>query len=384
MNIKKSILGWLAILLPMAIWTQNSSEVHRVAYYADLPFWESPYIPFKGACPITAEEAAQRIHLKLDFDSVNRIVAVHVRLGQHYKAFEGFFGNLYINAPLTKVLYKDNLELHEFYDRFGNQTTVQGNIHQKVYEKEEHGRNIRLSFLDPKGLPTSDMFGVQEYLWSHQQDGGIIEERLDKEGNIVPLRGEFELGRTKMYFDDQGYFGLLQNVDEQGKNTNTEKGIAQFLYYYDKQGRFVRWEVYDENGQRTTGPSHTSGEQNTFYQYDLENIIFFDAEGNPATHWSGAQQWHFKVDQFGNRVLLEFQDTNGQPMNANNNYAKRLWEWSKDGRFLLSEVYLDQNGKPVEHKRTGIYKITYIRDDEGRIVDTRVFNRNNELIPQDE
>jgi len=370
----------LALISSMSTLAHESSTVHHEAFFANLPFWESPYVPFKGACPITAAEASKRVHLKLDYDKDNRVIAAHIKIGDHYKEFEGFFGNLYINAPLTKVSYHNNLELHDFYDRFGSRTTVQGNIYQKVYEKDEHGRNILLSFLDSKGAHTTDMFGVQEYRWSHQQDGGIIEERLDSKGKIVPLRGDFVLGRTKMYFNDQGYFGTLQNVDEKGRITNTSSGVAQYAYYYDAQGRFQRWEVYDANGERTRGPSHTSGEQNTFHGYDLENIIFFDASGHPATHWSGAQIWHFEVDRFGNRVLLEFRDGDGKPMNANNNYARRTWEWSEDGRHLLSETYFDKDGNPAEHKGTGIHKINYIRDAQGRVVDSKTFNKTNELI----
>ena len=67
-------------------------------------------------------------------------------------------------------------------------------------------------------------------------------------------------------------------------------------------------------------------------------------------------------------------------MNANNNYARRTWEWSEDGRYLLSETYFDKDGNPAEHKGTGIHKINYIRDAQGRVVDSKTFNKTNELI----
>ncbi|MBR9914427.1 MAG: hypothetical protein GYB32_06300 [Algicola sp.] len=358
----------------------KAQDVFREAYYAHLPFWESPYLPFKGACPITKTEASKRIHLQFDYNKDNRIVAVHVKLGKHYKEFEGFFGNLYINAPLTKIIHDSNKEYHSFYDRFENQTSVQGNIFTKLYEKDDHGRNIKLSFLNEAGEATVDMFGVQHYIWLHQTDGSIIEERLDKDGNIVPLRGQFELKRTKMVFDEQGYFRMLQNIDDTGKTVNTQNGVAQFHYYYDKQGRFDRWEVYDASGNKVIGPSNTSGEQNIHYQYDLKSIVFFGTQGNPAIHWSGAQVWHFEVDHFGNRTALEFQDATGKPMNANNDYAKRVWEWSNDGRFLVSESYFDENGQPVNQKQTGVHKISHSRNKQGVIVSSKRYDAKNNLI----
>ncbi len=381
-----------ALMFKLYIGTSSTSDINtnleaehsvKTNYYAHLPFWESPYQPFKGASPITKAEADERIHLQFDYDKDNRIVAVHVKLGEHYKEFEGFFGNLYINAPLTKVFYDENEERHSFYDRFGNQTTVQGQVFTKVYEKDAHGRNIKLSFLNESGETTVDMFGVQHYFWLHQADGSIIEERLDAKGDIVPLRGQFELLRTRMFFDNQGYFKTLQNIDDNGNMVNTKNGVAQFHYYYDKQGRFDRWEVYDASGNKVIGPSNTSGEQNIHDQYDLKNIVFFDTKGNPATHWSGAQIWHFEVDHFGNRIALEFQDANGKPMNAYNDYAKRVWEWSSDGRFLLSESYFDEKGQPINHKLTGIHKIIHSRNKQGVIIGSKNYDANNNLIEQE-
>lgn len=379
---KKSILLIKIALLPTICMGQSLNEVFREEYYAHLPFWESPYQPFKGASPITKAEADKRIHLQFDYDKDNRIVAVHVKLGEHYKEFEGFFGNLYINAPLTKIVYDSNKEYHSFYDRFGNQTTVQGHVYTKVYEKDSHGRNIKLTFLNEAGETAVDMFGVQHYIWLHQTDGSIIEERFDAKGDIVALRGQFELQRTRMFFDEQGYFKILQNIDDTGNMVNTENGVAQYHYYYDKQGRFDRWEVYDASGNKAIGPSNTSGEQNIHDQYDLKNIVFFDTNGDPATHWSGAQIWHFEVDRFGNRIVLEFQDDNGKPMNANNNYAKRVWEWSSDGRFLLSESYFDENGQPINHKLSGVHKVIHSRNEKGVIVNSKRYDTNHNLVEQ--
>ena len=242
------------------------------------------------------------------------------------------------------------------------------------------GRNIALTFTDEKGNATSDWFGVVRYQWYHEPDGSVIEERLDKDGKIVPLRGDFQFMRTRMTFDGQGYFGRLQNIDESGELVNTASGAAVFQYDFDTQGRFNRWEVYDKDGLRAIGPSGTAGEQNTFYKYDLENIIFFDQQLNPAMHWSGAGRWHFEIDEFGNNILLEFQNGQGKPMNTNNGFSRYVAEWTENGRHLLAEAYFDQEGHKTTHKISGVHRIEYTRDYLGLITEKRYLDIDLKLV----
>lgn len=361
----------LFLLTLTNIVSQNTTSSYRSEYYAHLPFWESPYQPFKLASQINEKEARKRIHVQVDYDTQNRVVTLHIKIGKHYKSYEGFFGNIYINAPLTTVEYEDNKELHSFYDRFGNQISVQGKVYTKVYEKDRYGRNIKLTFIDSKGDQTIDQTGVESYNWIHQSDGSIIEERFNLKGAVVPLRGVFQFDRTRMTFDNQGYFTTLQNIDDNGNLANSKSGAAVFRYYYDSEGRFDRWEVYDENGNKAIGPSDTSGEQNTYYQYDLKDIIFFNTKGDPATHWSGAERWHFEVDKYGNNTYLEFKDSEGNAINANNGFSKYEWSWSENGRYLLTEAYYDRDHQRTVHKSLGIHRIEYVRGDNGLIIEKK-------------
>lgn len=359
---------------------QQIKDVHRSEYYALLPFWESPYQPVKGAYPITEEEALGRINLKVDYNANNQIIATHVRIGEEYKEFEGRFGNLNINAPLTKIAYVQNKEVHSFFDRFGNQISIMGNVYNKTYEKDALGRNIALVFVDAKGEPTSDWFGVMRYQWIHQPDGSLVEERLDSTGKMVPLRGDFHFLRTRMTFNEQGYFGTLENIDSNGNLVSTDNGAAVFKYYYDIHGRFDRWEVFDEHWNPAIGPSHTAGEQNSWNKYDLEDIVFFDKHKNPATHWSGAERWHFETDAFGNKTMLEFQDGEGNPKNANSGYAKYVTEWTEDGRHLISETYLDKEGANTIHKVSGVHRVEYVRNSLGLIMEKQYLGTDKKLV----
>ncbi len=355
-------------LVTCAIQTSLAQTV-RAEYYALLPFWESPIIPFKGAFPISETEANERIHLKLTFDSNNRTISAEVKIGQHLKAFQGF-SNLHINAPLTKVEYPEGKEIHRFFDHYEEPTTVMQGVFEKVYEKDSYGRNTRLIFLDEKGDPASDFFGYVRYEWTYEPDGSILEERFDSDGQPGPLRGDFQFMRTRMVFGHDGFLQLLQNVDEEGALVNSQTGAASYKYYYDEQGRFLRWEVLDHEGQPAIGPSDTSGEQVLNHGLLRMEILFFDKVGEPVRHWSGAQKWLQTYDRFGNKTRRIFQTAGGTPMNGYSGFSETIYEWSTDGRWLLSQRYLDKDGMPANHANSGVSKTEFERDALGRVIKT--------------
>lgn len=360
--------------------TVFSQEVYRSEYFGVLTFWESPYIPFKGAYPITKEIAKTRINTRLDYDNQNRVIKAHVKIGKHYKEFEGRFGSVSYLAPLTTIEYAESKETHRFFDRHGNQTIARGGFYTKVYTKDRYGRNISLKFYNEQGQETQDMFGMMLYQWKHQTDGSIIEERFDNKGDLAPLRRDFELLRTKMTFDDKGYFGTLQNVDENGDLTETSTGVATLKYFYDQYGRFARWEVEDSKGNPAIGASGTAGEQNKFLNYDLESINFFDKDGKPATHWSGAERWHYKLDKYGNRISLTYQYANGTPKTTGNGFASIHYQWSKNGRYLLSQSFMGDQDEPIIVSSVGFHKQRMIRNKKGLIVKLQFLDTDGNLV----
>jgi hypothetical protein len=366
-------LKQIALLLLMtSVSLASPGQSVRSEYYAVIPFWESQVQPFKGAVPITKIQAQERIHLRLDYDSLNRVIQSNVMIGTHLKAFQGFM-KLYIDAPLIRVEYQDAREVHSFYDHFGEPTEVMNGVFRKIYEKDESGRNVKLLFLDRNGSPAEDHFGYVRYEWTHTFDGAIIEERFTSDDNPGPLRVGFQFMRTRMIYGPDGYPQILHNIDEAGNLVNSESGAAIFKYYYDVQGRFDRWEVFDKEGNPAIGPSDTSGEQNVHEGYYLREIRFFDTQGAPVKHWSGAEKWVQSYDRFGNRTIRAFHTYEDELMNGYGGYAQSIYTWSTDGRWLQSEHFLDENGNPTNHSRTGVSKVTYQRDESGVITDTLTY-----------
>ena len=345
-----------------------TQQIARSQYFAQMPFWESPIVPFRGEYPITKEQADKRINLKLDYDEHNRIIQVSARVGNELKPFEGFFGNLYINAPRTTVHYEDLIERHHFFDILGNRIAVQNNVYEKVYTKDKHGRNVSLAFFDKGGQPTEDLDNNRNFEWTYKMDGSIVEKRTDKEGNIVPLRGVFQLMLTRITFGSDGQVNMLQNIDEEGTLINAECGASTFKYFYDQHGRFLLWKIYDKEGNPAIGPSNTAGEQNVFEGINFLGLFFFDKEGKPATHWSGAERWAFKNDHYGNFTEVSYLDASGNLKLGSGGNAGVRFDWDENGRFLKSETYINLNGHPMDHPKLGIATTKYTRNEKGLIL----------------
>lgn len=372
-------LTLFALLLSATFVHAQITQSYRTEYFAGLPFWESPMQPFKGGHPLSKKEALERIHLRLEYDNQNRIVEASVRIGEELKEFEGFFGNLYINAPITRVNYSGITETHNFFDRFGSRIAVMGAVWEKVYTKDRYGRNIRLQFKNKDSEFVTDNFENVVYEWTHLMDGGVVEVRKNKDGKLTPLRGDFEFLRTKISYGADGHVNALHNIDEQGHLVNAPCGAATLRYFYDPFGRFDRWEVYDKEGKSAKGPSHTNGEQNVFNGYYLSDIVFFNESGGPATHWSGVERWNFQYDRFGNITQLNFQNAEGKAKGQSNGYASIRFEWTPDGRYLISQSYHDVTGKQMLHPTSGVAKTLNIRNTKGLIVETRYLDENNKL-----
>ncbi|CAM2063942.1 hypothetical protein SCOR_01165 [Sulfidibacter corallicola] len=344
--------------------TAFSGEVVRTEYYGQLPFWESPVQPIKGSMPLSAEEAADRIHVAIGFDRANRVVDIQLRLGSVYKETQPFFGSMYVHGAHTKIEYVDGREIHRFYDRFGNRIEGWGDVWEKIYETDALGRYRLMRFVDKAGAAIENGWGILRYEWDYLPDGSVVETRFDGKGDWVTHRPGFEFKRIRMVFAADGHLTLMQNVDGRNQLTPSASGAAQYRYFYDRQGRFLRWEVYDESGEPALGPTGTAGEDYVFEEGGRTRILFFDREGKPSFHDSGSVQWDWDCDRFGNIRHLRFRGLDGEPVAGRSGWATVAFEWDPTGRWLMGRTYFDVRGRMV-NTVDGFAQIRYRRDGYG-------------------
>ena len=357
----------LTLLLPCFA----AADVHRTEWYAKMPFWESPIQAFRGESPLTQAQAKKRIHIQVGYDRHNRIVEILTKLGEQYKTQR----SLYVHAEHTKIEHTDKQAIHRFYDRFGNQIAVLGEVWEKRYDKDQHGRYTKMTFHDRQGKSVDNQYGYNRYEWQYSGDGSVIENRFSLKGETKPHRPGFEFGRIRLHFGANGHLQLMQNIDAQGKLTPSKSGASQYRYFYTPSGAFLRWEVLDEQGNPATGPTGTAGEDYLFDESGWHTIAFFNTEYQPDYHASGAVHWHAARDKYGNLIKRWFTDAKQQKIIAKYGYHRVEYVYDDSGIHLLEERYYDINDKLINN-RDGVAITRYSRDEKGLLTQMSYVDAN--------
>ncbi|UTW54664.1 hypothetical protein [Kordiimonas sp. SCSIO 12610] len=298
--------------------------------------------------------------------------------GNQFKALGNGLGLLYIHAEHTKVTYRNNQEIHTFFDRFGNQKNGWG-VWQQVYTKDDKGRYTRLEFFDKHGNAIQNSWGIESYQWQHQMDGSIIESRYNSKDELQPHRPGFQFERIRMIFGPSGHLRVMQNVDENGRMIASKSGAAQYHYYYDTMGKFLRWEIYDAMGKPAIGPTQTAGEFYTNHPTDFKKITFFDQSGALTKHASGAVHWMIKNDQYGNMISRSFLGENDEPVNGRYNFHKLVQIWDDQGIHPREKRLIDFSGNAATHI-DGYSSTTYFYDDNGLLIEQRFLDAEGKLV----
>lgn len=368
----------LIVILFALIFVPSATAQH-VEYYGDFPFWESPVQMFKGQNPLSKRQANERQHVRAEFDQNGRLVDVQMRLGDRLKEPAAFFRSLHFHVEHTQISYEGNQAVQRFFNRFGTRVSVWGNVWEKVYTFDEHGRPVRMDFLGRDGAPVENSWGSAYFTWQHNADGSIIEERYSLAGELMPHRAGFEFKRIRMTFAPDGHLALMQNIDEDGKLIGSQSGAAQYRYFYDAAGMFLRWEVYDAKGQPALGPTGTAGEQYKNGANGFQEIAFFDKAAERSLHGSGAAYWRGRYDRFGNIIELAFYGVNDEPVIGRSGFHRHLYSWSADGLYLVQRDYVGLDDAPA-NSIDGFSRAVYVRNSRGLLIEVRFFDASGQPV----
>lgn len=365
-------------LITMSMQVTAADDV-RTEYYGNFPFWESPVQVFKGQTPLTAQQAENRMHIKVEYDEFDRLVSVQMRLGNQLKEPAPFFQGLYFHSEDTRITHQENKETHRYFNRFGAQITGWGEVWEKVYTLDEYGRYTRMDFLGKGGEPVENSWGTQYYTWDHQFDGSVIEERFSASGELMPHRRGFEFKRIRLTFSPDGHLALMQNIDENGSLVPAPSGASQYRYFYDSRGMFLRWEVYDAAGQPALGPTGTAGEFYINSNAGYHQIAFFDKTGERSLHASGAAYWRSAYDQFGNHTELSLFGIDGEPTRGQLGFHKHRFIYDETGLHLIGREYFGTDDKPVAII-DDFHRAVYVRDEQGLLTELRFLDLDGNLV----
>ncbi len=261
----------------------------------------------------------------------------------------------------------------------GNRISAWGDVWEKVYTKDEKNRFTKLEVFNRENKPINNSWGTANYTWQHQLDGSVVEERHSLEGELKTHRPGFEFERIRLSFDEKGHLRLMQNVDAEHQLVAAKSRASLYAYFYDISGAFERWEIFNAKGEPAIGPSNTAGEVYTRDTNGAKVISFFNTEGGPAIHWSGAVHWKMTRDAQGNIIERAYFDDKNQPTNGYLEFSKIAYQWDKQGLNLASMTLLDPSGEPTLHK-DGYSTTKYSYTSKGQLKEQRFYTLDNKLV----
>lgn len=368
----------LSLFLGMNVF---GAENKQIRYYATTTFVETPLSRYEGSIPLTPEKALTRNHYRFEYDDRSRLVSISFYNG-NIRRTPNHTANLFVLASEIKIQYLSNKEIVTFYDRFGNQREVLGNVAKFIYTLNSHGFRKTLYFEDLKGKQVENSWKIYEYKWNYKRDGAVIENRLGKDRKQISIRPGFEFYGVRLRFDQRGRIALLQNVDRQGNLVENESGAAQDVIETNVQGNFLAWNVLDKNGnpEKGNGPDVARGIQ-TFDEFGNEiGIRHEDENGNPIYNSYGICMSRTQFDYTGNMISRTFYDEKGNPApHKRAGYVTLRLFWDKTRTYRTGLEYYDAEGRKTEHLQRGYATVKQEYDENGNLSKISYFDKQGNL-----
>lgn len=268
-------------------------------------------------------------------------------------------------------------------------------------------------YINPKIKSSRSQFHSSELIETVSEDdnkkridyvdsNGQITIAADK-GYATIVTTKTENRKLEQYYDDQGkpinryngYYGLLQEYDDQGNNTRTtyldingkpmimangfaieareyngNRQVVSVRYFdteenpiqtplygygkineYDEAGRICRIIYIDASGNpMMIGQGYASATRNYYAPEEhwggkVKDEFYFDEEGNPISLSLGQYGVHKEYDKYGRESLLTYLDQEGNPIVTTKGYTTIARTYHANGS-IATEKYYDLNGNP--------------------------------------
>lgn len=358
----------------------KSNDLH-VFYYSTAEFIETPLSPIKGSVPLNKKQALRRNHYRFSYDEKHQLVSISFFNG-HTPRDPNHTANLFTLAHQMTFDYAEESEIISFFNTQGEPIEVLGNCSRFVYTYNDLGFRNGLYFLNKNKQRLTNSWGIYEYKWEYLNDGSVIENRFDYEGNQVSIRPSFEFYRLRLYFNPSGHIALMQNIDKNGNLIENSSGASQDRITTNSQGNFLDWNVLNNKNEleKGNGPNVAIGKQ-AFNEYGYEVALEHqDEKGQVIASHYGIYMSKTKFDRFGNIQERTFYNANGKPtIHSKAGYHKLLFTWDEQGNKRKSLQYFDVAGNPCHHTTRGYHAVRYEYDDQGRISKISYLSTTNEL-----
>lgn len=339
----------------------------RVAYFAHMPFRETPFADLRGIYPITAAQASTSKHFRFVYDAHGRPVEVSFRLGDRVQNLN-ISRNALTFTPVIRLSYEHGKEVRTFFDRFMNPTLANG-VFREVYKLDEDGNRAALEFFDVEGARIESDWGIYDYEWSVDRRGAVTEARSDSQGEPVSIRPHFPFYCLKLHYDQRGLLALMENYGTDCEElTLNNMNAAQDKLQYNARGGAYAWNVYNEKEERSVGngPMVARGIMERDSLGHTTREYYEDAEGKIMTNAYGWTDTYATFDGFGNMFARFNHNADGERINNPLlGYSGYVMEFDESGEHRTSLAYRNADGSPATHLKRGYHAAKTEYDGEG-------------------
>lgn len=316
------ILVFLTIMLsPLSLAKQSdindTASKQSSKYFRHLMFRETPFSEYRGIHPVETEQAPNFAHYEFSIDKQGRTTQIRYQINDHLIRSNEVWDSFIWFAPVVKISYLPQKEVHTYYDINDQQIEAHGGVYRAEYQLDTDGKRIALRFFNEQGESSQSAWNIHRYEWRHKE-GLVYEKRYDLNNQQQSMRPELEFYEVELEYDNDDKLSFMRNLGLDGEPTNNQSGAGIDRVTYDLAGNFIRWQVYDKDGNAVKG-------------------------NNPNVHLG-----EHLYDNYGNKIGLRGYDRSGKQVPFSWGVFEHASGYNEYGNQIES-ILLNQDGSAIRH-----------------------------------
>lgn len=244
------------------------------------------------------------------------------------------------------------------------------------YDLDDSGRPVEVRYLGYDGKPLPNNKGIMGRKYEYDKYGNISQVVYFGKDNEPILNEQLWAICENLSNND----GNIVESSFGGRDRNSclrEGGYAKSIQGYNKHGNLTEQTFFGlDNKLHLTWHGYAKMKM----KYDkrgtmMEEIAYFDTDGNPCQMYLYYAKMKMKYDKRGNIIEKTYFDANGNPCEIYGNYAKETMKYDKRGIMMEGLAYFDTNGNPCEIADQHDYyaKKTWKHNKRGNVIEEAYF-----------
>lgn len=338
----------------------EKNTITPIKYFAHLPGIISSYLPYTPTGEITLKMASSLSHYKVEYDERNRIQSIAYFKGEtpsndaYYRTHKVTYS--FEDGKMSRSYFDTNMEKSYMWRHYYEG----GDVHEEIFELNNNGNRIKLTFLDSLNQQAENGTGTTYYTWEKLDDKSVIQRHYKKDGSSSVYRQAVPFEIVKITVDENGYSKYLTNINELGEVIkNQEYGYATLEIYFDEYGNEMGWAHLDEKGVLTNLKKEEDfGHSQWLFKKEWRNrklgLVasyvenFYDKDSIPLANNDGVHEVRYVLNEYGDLKSMEYYNLNGEKHTHGTRGFFRAEATYNDSKERIEVVKYDTLGTVIE------------------------------------